>query len=1304
MEFLRKMTSKRVLKNIAAALLLLTVISFTGFGILQVSAATDSAETTSFANMTSAAATYLSSAISPDGSGATLMPTDSLLWTNAGGLVGYADTKDGLSAAADWLMSAVSRASQEADYKAYKKILVNATTTSNDAYYYLMYGKLLNQMGLDGAGGQGIHPIRVMAGLVLLICYALAGIVPAVFNTVIVVLKTLNPFQLFSITGYTKIISGVAGADAGALSTAAAFLQPIMDTVADLGLTLFLPLYLVGLLTEIYLFKKTKTSSAVKKFTLRLCAIVLGLPLLGATYTDILNYMGENTDVSTCAATETIYSILVDFESWAENGRLSFPNGYSVGWADADNTQLTNSTIFNERNICYKINATYSNGELTNRTRVLGSDIDEALNYNVDLYTGARIPTENSYIRTIDLIRSYMNSDTYSSASFESTVKSGISSGSSSSGPAGITTIGKIMNATNEYDDWVSLENSTADAKISDTGILNHEILTTDEGNDGDDALSYNPWGNGSHLIEVHDGDITPGIVYQSSAAFNSGTSLRRGGLSTMSMYNYLNTSFANSKVKFYTSDASSMFVRESHYSVNLIGSGFRPFAYWINGVSLMLCFVVIGLWYCVSMIGTIISRSIRLIMTVPAMLVGSVKAFARVIVYTIIMITQVIGTMLLYEVMTKLIMAANGIITIPIADKITLTSTVLPDGVLAAINSGGLYPILLILGSLFQFVFIFIAIKERKKFLKGIEEAAEQVIDRLMDTKSSPDNGASFAENLAKGGAMAAGMAAAAKVASSDGKKADTKDKLANTKDAVSDENADKESPDATGGGGVSDGNNGIEGEPHGALEEKKPVISGEDRKEIEGEDYKRLEMKPDGESEDDGSGKNPDNPDSDGPNEEAEDDGNTSPPDGPVDGSDGSDANEPMSDEDIAEKSLESGSLAAAAADMDNEPAEEEQKEASADANAAADNAEEASLEMKTAAESLQKQSNDKNAENTKNPVSDSEQKKIGSSKQTGAETGKQLKNVPAAPAKQNDQSQSGQNNAPAVGSDKSDAQSRLAAAEAEHSKAVADNNAAKQKSQNQQKKSSKPKHNDTQMQRSIKAAAVGMTVTAAFGGDMQSAMTVGSFGYTMGMNAQNGTPAPAEGAGETTGVETQAQTQTQTQTQGQNRQPVRNNVPTGTPDTGAVNTRINDATESMKNTVAGLNKSLYENNVPRQSVPQTPKPAPGMNVPGSLPDAPLEGKSVLTKTNAPMSDRSVGEAPARQNPVHQKTLSKGNSDEKAIEEKIAKLEKETEKLNKQTKRMNFKAASKEERSEIRENETLNRLSGHIGKHIKE
>lgn len=1277
MKFLHKMTSKRVLKNITTALLLLTVISFTGFGILQVSAATDSAETTSFANMTSAAATYLSSAISPDGDGAKLMPTDSILWTNAGGLVGYADTKDGLSAVADWLMSSVSRASQEADYKAYKKILVNATTTSNDAYYYLMYGKLLNQMGLDGAGGQGIHPIRAMAGLVLLICYALAGIVPAVFNTVIVVLKTLNPFQLFSITGYTKIISGVANADAGALSTAAAFLQPIMDTVADLGLTLFLPLYLVGLLTEIYLFKKTKTSSAVKKFTIRLCAIVLGLPLLGATYTDILNYMGENTDVSTCAATETVYSILVDFESWAENGRLSFPDGYSVGWADADNTQLTNSTIFNERNICYKINATYSNGELTNRTRVLGSDIDEALNYNVDLYTGARIPTENSYIKTIGLITSYMNSDTYSSASFESTVKSGISSGS---GAGGITTIGKIMNATNEYDDWVSLENSADNVKIEDTGILNHQILTTDEGNNGDGALSYNPWGNGSHLIEVHDGDITPGIVYQSSAAFNSGTSLRRGGLSTMSMYNYLNTSFANSKVKFYTSDASSMFVRESHYSVNLIGSGFRPFAYWINGVSLMLCFVVIGLWYCVSMIGTIISRSIRLIMTVPAMLVGSVKAFARVIVYTIIMITQVIGTMLLYEVMTKLIMAANGIITIPIADKITLTSTVLPDGILAAVNSGGLYPILLILGSLFQFVFIFIAIKERKKFLKGIEEAAEQVIDHLMDTKSSPDNGASFAENLAKGGAMAAGMAAAAKVANGGNKKADTKDKLANTKDAVSDENAGKESPDAT-GGGLSDGNNGIEGEPQAALEEKKPAISGESRNEIEGEDYKRLEMKPDGESEDDGSDKNPDNPDSDGPNEGAEDNGNT-PPDGPVDGPDDSGANEPMSDEDIAEKSLESGSLAAAAADMDNEPTEED-----AAADAAANNAEEASLEMKTAAESLQKQSNDKNAENSKNPAPASEQKKADSNKHAGAETGKQLRNVSAAPAKQNDQLQSGQNDAPSAASDKSDAQSRLAAAEAEHGKAVADNNAAKQKIQ--QNKSSKPKHNDTQMQRSIKAAAVGMAVTAALGGDMQSAMTVGSMGYTMGMNVQNGTPAPSGGAGETTGGETQTQ----------NKQPAGNSAPSGASDTGAVNTRINNAAESMRTTAAGLNKSLYENNVSGQSVPQTPKPAPGMTVPDRLPNAPLGGKTMPTGADAPVSGQSVGEVPVRQNPVHQKTLSKGNPGDRAVEEKIAKLERETQKLNNQTKRMNYKAASKKERSVMRDKETANRLSGHIG-----
>src|SRR5690606_8531234 len=125
----------------------------------------------------------------------------------------------------------------------------------------------------------------------------------------------------------------------------------------------------------------------------------------------------------------------------------------------------------------------------------------------------------------------------------------------------------------------------------------------------------------------------------------NDGTT-RSCNLSPLTMYNYLNTDFGNTSMTMYSSsNVASEATRSIHNSVNQVGTGTMSFLYWFSTVVLLGSFVLIGLGYAFSLVFSSIRRSFQIITAVPFATLGAMAAIAKVVVYSVALILEVIVT-----------------------------------------------------------------------------------------------------------------------------------------------------------------------------------------------------------------------------------------------------------------------------------------------------------------------------------------------------------------------------------------------------------------------------------------------------------------------------------------------------------------------------------------------------------------------------------------------------------------------------------------------------------------------------------
>ena len=249
-------------------------------------------------------------------------------------------------------------------------------------------------------------------------------------------------------------------------------------------------------------------------------------------------------------------------------------------------------------------------------------------------------------------------------------------------------------------------------------------------------------------------------------------------GLSSMSLFNYLNTSFNNNDIVVYSSEKStSLFAREAHKSVTIVGTGFISFLYYFNCLIMLGAICIIGFFYAFTIMFGNLKRVARLIASIPGAMLGSIRSIARVFTYTILMIFELIGTVLAYELICKILISLTGIIETPF---ISLASTKLGGLLGSSFWGQGMMILALLISSIVTVIFVIMSLRWRKSIVKALDEIGAAVIDKFLDTRggavTSGGSKPSIISKAAGGVAAGAGMGLGNRLLSGGGKNGSTR------------------------------------------------------------------------------------------------------------------------------------------------------------------------------------------------------------------------------------------------------------------------------------------------------------------------------------------------------------------------------------------------------------------------------------------------------------------------------------------------------------------------------------------------
>ena len=279
-------------------------------------------------------------------------PTSATNVGNAGGALGYADNPTGFVSLGtklkNWIISKVSANSSAYSYKGLANVTLspnndsrgNSVKTSSFIGYGL-YGKALTENGYMKMGdssiiGTVIQFGRVIGGMIILVLYMINLIIPVLFAVVLKLMMIFNPFV------WLAKGSGVASAATGgllkqAIDTNVPGAQFFGDMVQSFN-GLYAALTSAGLLSIVFLLmfliagvfifgKIGGVKSRFIKIVLRLLIIVLGIPLVGGTYTSTLKWLQKEAADSGASGyvNYVIASSFIRVDSWVENTRLAPP-------------------------------------------------------------------------------------------------------------------------------------------------------------------------------------------------------------------------------------------------------------------------------------------------------------------------------------------------------------------------------------------------------------------------------------------------------------------------------------------------------------------------------------------------------------------------------------------------------------------------------------------------------------------------------------------------------------------------------------------------------------------------------------------------------------------------------------------------------------------------------------------------------------------------------------------------------------------------------------------------------------------
>lgn len=700
----------------------------------------------------------------PDkGAAITAMLSDPSQMANAGAFMGYVDKDypiwDFTNNIAQTTMGTQSRS-------------YTVSSDNQAVAAYLQYGHALQALGLDTVSSNQFDFMgigRMFLGYLSMSVYVGALVPQVAFSITINIMQTLNPFNWM----VSEAIGG--GETAPALAGVKGFVTDLYNVFAGMGLYVATLLLAVGIGMSILFWRKSNNmGSHFKKFVIRLLFIAAGLPFLGMTYTAALNNAADSFSASAPMVNKAVAATFVDFAAWAEKNNLALPEGTTIkvngnGSGSGSGTIDMGGTTA-PQTFALKINT--ASGSLVDGDDVDASNLTNNLTSSHYSGTGQL----GKALEVFDLLNRFANSTRYTAGAYETYVKT-ISGGRMAEG----------LKVTSNKDKYTAVDNILSpDADVSK--LDNKDVSYMSDGTPSTFGVTM----SGGNIIYTGHGKMSkysPGSVYRKlengassldkkrlgsrANAFGGATSSGTGGLSTISMYNYLTTKFADDTVTNYSSTKlASDYVLDTHHSVSLVGGGVMGIVYWLNMVSILSFIAVVGTVYAFGLIGGSVKRGIKMVTSIPFAAVGSVRAISKIVGITVSMIVQIYGTLIVYNLVVELFIASQQIFLTPLLTGFNngnVSAAIIPgmtadyNGVTAAVTGIAL-PIVAFIMSIMNIVITIKAVKLRKTLVKSMDEAMAGWVDRFFNSDSARNNlnSRSLGDVVREGVSAGAGMAAA--------------------------------------------------------------------------------------------------------------------------------------------------------------------------------------------------------------------------------------------------------------------------------------------------------------------------------------------------------------------------------------------------------------------------------------------------------------------------------------------------------------------------------------------------------------
>lgn len=705
----------------------------------------------------------------------------------------------------------------------YNHSVMTPAVTPEGIYSYMLFGATLHGLGLDQVSGtgnnQGISDGagRFVMGSTMLLAFILSGMIDVIFAVVLNILQILNPFSFlykgvnsWNDTGYAKSLPNETP---DTMDSLAELISDLYDAAINFGWHVTVPVSLGMFLIGALMFRRTDNWQRGKKVAFRAFFLAIGIPLVGVTYTGALVSMqGAATTSASANSSKVVLSNYVDYERWANEYRLTIPDGAKVTW-DVAGHQPTQDSQAGVRRTAFLINtminpnfaALFPNASQATESMSYANStgyMTDAMTTGVrpgedkkhgDIYTNKE--ERGAYTDTIDLLARYTKSQALSGAAYGSAATDWILS-ESKLDRATEEEKAEAEERTEEDENagdmpltWISEWNTVADLEgKTQEDILNNPLLIVRTG------LKANIQGDKANPTTVSfstDGDAIksarakqcgPGMVsMEQSAAVTTPTKaldkLGFGGIADMmdsivntfvkadgangemsnritscnlaplAMYNYLNSSFNNHQVTVDSANrASSNNARSLHQAVTGVGAGAASVIYWFSAMSLLMSFVIIGVFYAFAMLFNCIKRSIQLILAVPFAMTGFMAGIAKVIVYSIVMILEIFGTLFIYRVVQEFLMVVPRMLEAPLialfgqGEGSGFASLGALLGLASMFNENEVLVTLLITlvatGGII--IFTLMALRLRSSLISAMDEAATRVVNKFLDTNVS--------------------------------------------------------------------------------------------------------------------------------------------------------------------------------------------------------------------------------------------------------------------------------------------------------------------------------------------------------------------------------------------------------------------------------------------------------------------------------------------------------------------------------------------------------------------------------------